>query len=78
MAKPDWTEEIKELEEYFNSIELPETIQLSEGVTIVNVRGFIDGHLTFVKHNNGNQTFMPYLIRLMNLKDLLNLLQEAA
>jgi len=34
---------------------------------------FIDTHLATVKANNGNETFLPYLNRLQELKQVLTI-----
>jgi len=70
----DWADKIDELEQYFQSIILPDyPIKLNQAATITNVSNFIDSHLATVKTNNGNRTFLPYLNRLFELKKLLNI-----
>lgn len=65
----DWTRHIKELETFFNSVELPTgPVKLDTATTITNVPGFIDSNLQAVKHNNGNIIFYPYLERLCLIK----------
>jgi len=67
----NWDQEIIELELYFKSIVLPtQHLKLNTGPTILNVSKFIEGHLNFVKANNGKQTFLPYLNRLQELKQI--------
>lgn len=68
----NWTEQIIELETYFTSTNLPENpLILSRPETILNLPFFINAHLTFIKANNGNPTFLPYLNRLHQVKQLL-------
>jgi hypothetical protein len=63
---------IEELELFFNSVKLPEPpIKLNPVCVITNVRGYIDFHLDIVNANNGKETFLPYLKRLNQLKDLI-------
>ena len=74
-GKPqNWSNDIKELVTYFNSIELPtEPIKLNKFSTIMDCSLFIDTHLATVKANNGNETFLPYLNRLQELKQVLTI-----
>ncbi|WP_295674419.1 DUF6371 domain-containing protein, partial [uncultured Mucilaginibacter sp.] len=61
--------DITELETYFKAIPLPkQPIKLDYCSIVFNVKSFIDSHLEIVKHNNGNPTFLPYLTRLLELK----------
>lgn len=70
----NWSNDIKELVTYFNSIELPtEPIKLNKFSTIMDCSLFIDTHLATVKANNGNETFLPYLNRLQELKQVLTI-----
>ena len=65
----NWDSEIKELEDFFKSIKLPdEPIKLNSSATIKNNKDFITNHLATVKANNGRKTFEPYLNRLKSLK----------
>lgn len=70
--KPNnWDNEIAELENYFQTFELPNhPIQLNEATTIQNSYLFIESHLATIKKNNGNRTFKPYLERLQAFKNL--------
>lgn len=65
----DWTDEITQLELYFNSYQLTDKqIELNTYTTITDVGLFIENHLKVIKQNNGNRTFIPYLKRLQSLK----------
>lgn len=66
----DWSNEIKELESFFNSASIPAQINFSEGI-IDNVHKFIYAHLEYSKAQNGNKTYLPYLERLIKLRSLL-------
>lgn len=67
-----WKTNIKELETYFNSIQLPnEPIKTDSYSTIIDVSKFIDSHLSIVKANQGKLYFLPYLHRLQDLKQFL-------
>jgi hypothetical protein len=65
----DWSQQIKELESYFNSIEYPqEPIKINSYSTILDCTQYVEAHFSIVKANNGKQTFLPYLNRLQELK----------
>lgn len=67
-----WSNDIVELENYFASIELPtQPVKLNGYSTITDCSLFIKSHLVTVDKNNGNGTFLPYLNRLQELKQVL-------
>ena len=64
--------DIAELENYFAGIELPtQPIRLNQCSVITDCSQFIKSHLATVKANNGKRTFLPYLKRLQELKEVL-------
>ncbi|NLZ30976.1 MAG: hypothetical protein GX885_09595 [Methanomicrobiales archaeon] len=68
----NWSNDIAELENYFASIELPtQPLKLNRCSTITDCSLFIESHFATVKRNNGNRTFLPYLNRLQELKQVL-------
>jgi hypothetical protein len=68
----DWINTISELESYFASIELPtQPIRLNQCSVITDCSQFIKSHIATVKANNGKRTFLPYLKRLQELKEVL-------
>jgi hypothetical protein len=68
----NWDFDISELENYFKGITLPtRPVKLNPYSTITNVPLFIDSHFAIVKANNGKRTFLPYLNRLQELKQVL-------
>lgn len=71
--KPEHLEqEIIELENYFKGIELPtKPVKLNGCSTITKCSLFIESHFATVKANNGKRTFLPYLNRLQELKQVL-------
>ena len=72
LNKPSNWEQITNLEDYFSSIDLPTNpVKLNRCSTITNVPHFIENHFTTVKAQNGNETFLPYLHRLEELKGVL-------
>lgn len=67
-----WEQDITELENYFASIELPtKPVKLNGCSTITNSFLFVESHFVTVKANNGKRTFLPYLNRLQELKQVL-------
>ena len=72
--KPEsWEQDITELENYFTGITLPnQPVKLNRCSTITNCSLFIESHFATVKANNGKRTFLPYLNRLQELKQVLN------
>ena len=72
-SKPEsWEQDITELENYFAGIEIPtQTVKLNTCSTITDCSLFIENHFASVKANNGKQTFLPYLNRLHELKQVL-------
>jgi hypothetical protein len=70
----NWSNDIAELENYFASIELPtQPVKLNRCSTITDCSLFIESHFATVKRNNGNRTFLPYLNRLQELKQVLTI-----
>ncbi|TRZ52037.1 hypothetical protein D4S03_04090 [bacterium] len=67
--KDEW--HIKELEDFFASEELPEAIKLNAWTDITDLHLFIQSHLSTVKAQNGNKTYLPYYQRLLQLRELL-------
>jgi hypothetical protein len=67
----NWDNEIKELENYYSVINLPtQPVKLNDCSTILDCSYFIKNHLATVKANNGKKTFLPYLNRLQELKEV--------
>jgi len=70
----NWDNDIAELEKYFASIKLPtRPVKLNKGSTIRDCSLFIESHFATVKANNGKRTFLPYLNRLQELKQVLTI-----
>lgn len=67
-----WSNDIAELETYFSNIKIPaHSVKLSQNITITDISLFIESHFTTLKANNGKRTFLPYLNRLQELKQVL-------
>ena len=70
----NWNKEIVDLESYFTNIKLPtQPVKLNQCSTIIDCSLFIESHFATVKANNRNRTFLPYLNRLQELKQLLTI-----
>jgi hypothetical protein len=62
---------IEELQAFFNTISLPETIHLEQGVKIINVPAFVQSHLQVLESNGYVPAFSVFYDRLIMLRDLL-------
>jgi len=70
----NWSNDITELENYFAGIALPtQPVKLNPYSTITDCFLFIESHFATVKANNGKRTFLPYLNRLQELKQVLTI-----
>lgn len=63
---------LEQLEELFNTSELPHSIQLSPGNYIPNVPTWVEKQLAYARHNqNIPLLFDPVYERLMRMKELI-------
>jgi len=62
---------IDELSAFFASVQLPDTINLSQGVKIINVPDFINSHLNVLKVSGNVPEVSVFYERLMFIKDIL-------
>ena len=67
----DWSVQIKELQLFFESRELPKILKLAKNETILDVRSFVASHMSIVERNNGNKIFKPYLTRLIKIQTII-------
>ena len=74
-SKPiGWGTEIKELEIFFTDEQFSkQPVKLNQCSTITNVSLFIETHFATIKANDGKKTFIPFLHRLQELKQLLTI-----
>lgn len=64
---------VEALEAYFRTRELPEgPVTLDDCTVIEDVTKFIDAEMAIVKSHNGNPRYLPYMDRLLSLKNLIN------
>jgi hypothetical protein len=68
----NWTDELTELNNFFDSVELPETIELNGWEKIIDPKKFVTNHLSLCWYNNGDSSALPYLDRLREVKKLLS------
>lgn len=59
---------LNHLENFFNKVELPPEVWLSESEHITDVKKMIDSHLKILKANSGNRSYLPYFDRLVRLR----------
>jgi hypothetical protein len=72
-APNTWSNEITELETFFNKIKLPtDNIKLNDCSMITDANKFVSSHLNSVKTHNGNDTYLGSLHRLQAFKEILN------
>jgi hypothetical protein len=62
---------LDEIEAYLKDAELPEYIQLSNAERITDVRKFVNSHISTLRANSGNRTFLPHYNRLLALVKIL-------
>ena len=69
-----WSRSLEEFESYIRGRSMPDgPIKLDQCTTVADPTSFIDGHLSTVKRNMGNETFRPYLDRLISFMKLIQL-----
>lgn len=68
----NWEQDITELENYFSVITLPsQPVKLNSYSIVSDIPLFVESRFATVKTNNGKRTFLPYLNRLQELKQVL-------
>ena len=63
--------DIQSLKDFFPTVDLPKEIMLNPWTKIIDLEMFIASSIETVEANNGKETFLPYLLRLENLKNIL-------
>ena len=67
--KLNW--DVNKLKGFYDSVTLPSDPIKLGAYTINNVDVFVKSHISIVESNNGNETYKPYLNRLIQLKRIL-------
>lgn len=68
-----WSNDIVELEKFFESIDLPtQPIMMNQCTTITDCSFFIESHFSIIKLTNKKSFILPYLHRLKELKIVLS------
>lgn len=62
---------LSELESFFATANLPETISITQGETITDVKAFVTGHLDIVRKNGNVPAFAAFADRLQLLKQVI-------
>lgn len=63
---------LDELKGFFASTDLEVSgVRLSSGEVIMDGKKFLNSHVSFVENNIMNDTFFPYMQRLINLRNML-------
>ena len=60
---------VEELEAYFAGIELPEKVELEQGVVIEDIPLFLQSHFSYLKNNGTLKSADVFLVRLNKLHD---------
>lgn len=64
--------DIESAEAFFKTATLPNgCVMLEPGAKIVNLKKFVDAHLSVVRNNSNKAVFMPYYERLIKLASIL-------
>lgn len=70
--------EIQEMEEFFKTAALPQTINLAPGVIITDLKAFVFSHLQIIKLRKGVGIFEPFYDRLVQVKAILSPAEQGA
>lgn len=62
---------INDLVEYFNSIDIPESLQLNDCTYIFDLNKCINSNIQYLMWHPGNKTYMPYFTQLVEIKEKL-------
>lgn len=68
--------DIQEMEEFFKTTDLPDTIELSAGSVITNVPAFVFSHLQIIKLRKGVGIFEVFYDRLLAVKEKLSKVEQ--
>jgi len=68
---------VEELEAYFTGIELPERVELVQGVVIEDLPLFLESHFSYIKKNGSLKSADVFLQRLHQLHAKLEEAQNA-
>jgi hypothetical protein len=67
-----WIKKTEELENFFNQCKMPtEPVKISICETITDCNGFVKSHIIIVKNFINNRHFIPYMLRLIKLKEII-------
>ena len=63
---------VKELIDFFESVDLPEEVDMKPHGVIKDVHKYLDSHISIVIKQSGNKAYLPYYERLIRLKEKLS------
>ena len=74
MATEYTKQQVEELEQYFNSVQLPNSIRLTYSEEIQDVKAFIASHIFIAREHAGSArgTFSAFYDRLVQLKKIIS------
>lgn len=64
--------EIQELEEFYKTVTLPDSIELFHSTVIKDTKAFVHSHLQIIKLRQGVPVFEGFYDRLVHLKEKLS------
>jgi len=73
-----WDPQIEELDIFFKTTKLPESIRLDKCSVIVDIPIFVKSHLSILRAQSGNTRYLPYMDRLNLLRSLVSMDQTGS
>lgn len=67
---------LKSLEDYFSSIQLPDTLRINQCTFANNLRKLVDSNIEYLKAHPGNKVYLPYYNQLVEIKKVLETLDN--
>ncbi len=64
---------IEELQTFFSSISLPDTVHVEQDEKIINVPAFVENHLKVLKVNGNEPAYSVFFDRLIELRNILQI-----
>jgi len=66
---------LNEIEDFFKTAVLPETLQICPGVKSINVRKTVDAEIMTLRSNPGNRIYLPAWERLVIMYEKIKAMQ---
>jgi len=62
--------DLAELEDFFKSVKLPPTVQLTAGVLVTDTAKFLESHFAVLREGKGKPVYDAFYQRLLKLKEI--------